>query len=160
MSSGGDETQPGTPATPQPNLQIVAQYIKDMSFENPGAPGGFTGNPELDMGVDLQARPVAQDHYEVVLHLRIKATGEGRALFMMELAYGALVRLTNIPEDVVQRILLIQPPHLMFPFARRIIADTVRDGGLPPLVIEPIDFVGLYQNKMAQAAAQPPAGAA
>ena len=156
MSSGGNEPQSNL----QPNIQIVGQYIKDLSFENPGAPAGFNGNPELDMGVDLQARPVGPDHYEVVLHLRIKASGEARTLFIMELSYAALVRLVNIPEDVIQRVLLIQPPHLMFPFARRIIADTVRDGGLPPLVIEPIDFAALYQNKMAQAAAQPPSGTA
>jgi preprotein translocase subunit SecB len=152
MSSGGSENQP--------NLQIVGQYIKDMSFENPGAPQGFNGNPEMDLGVDLQARPVAPDHYEVVLHTRIKATAENRTLFMMELAYASLVRLTNMPEEAIQRVLLIQAPHLMFPFARRIIADTVRDGGMPPLMIEPIDFVSLYQNKMAQQAAQQPSGTA
>ena len=152
MSSGGSENQP--------NLQIVGQYIKDLSFENPGAPQGFNGNPDMDLGVDLQARPVAPDHYEVVLHTRIKATSENRVLFMMELAYASLVKLSNMPEDAIQRVLLIQAPHLMFPFARRIIADTVRDGGMPPLMIEPIDFVGLYQNKMAQAAAQQPSGTA
>ena len=156
MSSGGSENQPN----PQPNLQIVGQYIKDLSFENPGAPQGFTGNPQMDMGVDLQARPVAPDHYEVVFHMRIKATGEDRTLFILELAYASLVRLTNMPEEAVQRVLMIQAPHLMFPFARRIISDVVRDGGMPPLVIEPIDFVSLYQNKMAQAAAQQPAGSA
>ena len=151
MSSDGTENKP--------NLQIVGQYIKDLSFENPGAPQGFPGNPEMDMGVDLQARPVGPDHYEVVLHTRVKASAESRVLFMMELAYAALVRLTNIPEEAVQQLLLIQVPQLTFPFARRIIADTVRDGGMPPLVIEPIDFISLYQTKMAQAA-QPPAGTA
>ena len=151
MSSDGSENKP--------NLQIIGQYIKDLSFENPGAPAGFAGNPDMDLGVDLQARPVGSDHYEVVLHMRVKASTENRTLFMMELAYAALVRLTNMPEDAVQQVLLIQAPHLIFPFARRIIADTVRDGGMPPLVIEPIDFVGLYQTKMAQAA-QPPAGMA
>jgi preprotein translocase subunit SecB len=156
MSSGGSETQ----ANLQPNLQIVGQYIKDLSFENPGAPAGFTGSPEMDMGVDLKARPVGPDHYEVVFHLRVKASTEERTLFILELAYGALVRLTNMPEDAVQRVLLIQAPHLMFPFARRIVADAVRDGGMPPLVIEPIDFVALYQTKMAQAAQQQPVGTA
>lgn len=159
MSSGGSETPPQ--ANLQPNLQVVAQYIKDLSFENPGAPQGFNGNPEMDLGVDLQARPMGPpDHYEVVLHTRVQATFEGRTLFMMELAYASLVRLVNMPEEAIQRVLLIQAPHLMFPFARRIIADTVRDGGMPPLVIEPIDFVNLYQTKMAQAAGQTPAGTA
>jgi preprotein translocase subunit SecB len=156
MSSGGSENQPN----PQPNLQIVGQYIKDLSFENPGAPQGFTGSPQIEMGVDLQAKPVGPDHYEVVFHMRIKASAEERTLFILELAYGALVRLTNMPEEAVQRVLLIQAPHLIFPFARRIISDVVRDGGMPPLVIEPIDFVSLYQSKMAQAAAQQPVGTA
>ena len=151
MSSGGGENKP--------NLQIVGQYIKDLSFENPGAPAGFAGNPDMDLGVDLQARPVGSDHYEVVLHMRVKASTENRTLFMMELAYAALVRLTNMPEDAVQQVLLIQAPHLIFPFARRIIADTVRDGGMPPLVIEPIDFNRLYQARLANAA-QAPVGSA
>jgi preprotein translocase subunit SecB len=151
MSSGGNETQPNL----QPNLQIVSQYIKDLSFENPGAPAGINGSPNMDMGVDLKVRPVGQDHFEVVFHMRIKASSEERTLFMLELAYGALVRLTNMPEEVVQQVLLIQAPILMFPFARRVIADVVRDGGLPPLVIEPIDFVQLYQARMTQAAQQP-----
>jgi preprotein translocase subunit SecB len=155
MSSGGSETPPNL----QPNMQIVGQYIKDLSFENPGAPAGFTGSPGMDMGVDLKVRPMGTDHYEVVFHIRIKASAEDRTLFILELAYGALVKLINMPEDAVQRVLLIQAPHLMFPFARRIIADAVRDGGMPPLIIEPIDFVALYQTKMAQAA-QPPAGTA
>jgi len=147
MSGEGTEKQPG--------LQIVGQYVKDLSFENPGAPAGFSGSPNMDMGVDLKARPVGPDHYEVVFHLRVKASNEERTLFMLELAYASLVRLVNVPEEAVQQLLLIQVPHLMFPFARRVVADVVRDGGMPPLVIEPIDFASLYQNRMAQAAQQP-----
>ena len=152
MSSGGIPNQP--------NLQIVGQYIKDLSFENPGAPAGFNGNPGMDMGVDLKARPISEDHYEVVFHLRVKAGAEDRTLFMLELAYAALVKLSNVPEEVVQQLLLIQVPHLMFPFARRVVADVVRDGGMPPLIIEPIDFASLYQTRMAQAASQAPIGSA
>jgi preprotein translocase subunit SecB len=147
MSAAGNEKQP--------NLQIVGQYIKDLSFENPAAPAGFTGSPNMDMGVDLKARPVGPDHYEVVFHLRVKASSEERTLFILELAYASLVRLVNMPEEAVQQLLLIQVPHLMFPFARRVVADVVRDGGMPPLVIEPIDFASLYQQRMAQAAQQP-----
>jgi preprotein translocase subunit SecB len=148
-----DMSAPGSER--QPNLQIMGQYVKDLSFENPGAPAGLSGNPNMDMGVDLKARPLGPDHYEVVFHLRVKASSEERTLFMLELAYASLVRLTNVPEEAVQQLLLIQVPHLMFPFARRVVADVVRDGGMPPLVIEPIDFAGLYQNRMAQAAQQP-----
>ena len=145
MSSGGGE----------PNLQIVGQYIKDLSFENPSAPQGFSGAPELDFGIDVQPRAVGPDHHEVVLHMRVRANSEGRALFLLELSYGALVRASNIPEDMLAVGLMVQTPYLMFPFARRIIADVVRDGGMPPLVIEPIDFAKLYQNRVAQAQAQP-----
>ena len=155
MSSGGSETQPNT----QPNLQVVGQYIKDLSFENPSAPMGFDQAPDLDLGIDLQARLVGDNTHEVVLAMRIKATAEGKAVFMLELAYASLVRLVNIPEDVAQRVLMIQAPHMMFPFARRVIADVVRDGGMPPLMIEPIDFSALYQAKLAKAA-QPVAGQA
>jgi preprotein translocase subunit SecB len=91
--------------------------------------------------------------------MRIKASHEGKAVFMLEVSYAALVRMTNIPEDATQPILLIQTPSLMFPFVRRIVADVVRDGGMPPLVIEPIDFMALYQSRLAQAS-KPPAGTA
>jgi preprotein translocase subunit SecB len=152
MSSDGGENKP--------NLQIIGQYIKDLSFENPGAPVVLGPSPEMDLGVDLQAKPAGPDHFEVVLSMRVRANIEGKPLFILELAYAALVRLVNIPEDVAQRMLLIQTPFMMYPFARRIMADMVRDGGMPPLMIEPIDFAALYQVKMAQAAQQPPAGTA
>ena len=139
----------------QPNLQIVAQYIKDLSFENPSAPGGFSGAPELDFGIDVQNRPVGPDHHEVVLHMRVRANGDGKPLFLLEMAYGALVRATNLPEEMLQPALMIQTPYMMFPFARRVVADVVRDGGMPPLVIEPIDFNMLYQTRVAKAAGTP-----
>ena len=146
MSSDGGENKP--------NLQIIGQYIKDLSFENPGAPAVLGANPEMDLGVDLQAKPAGADLFEVVLSLRIRANFEGKPLFILELAYAALIRMQNIPEDAVQRMLLIQTPYLMYPFARRILSDMVRDGGMPPLMIEPIDFGALYQAKMGLAAQQ------
>jgi preprotein translocase subunit SecB len=149
MSSAGGE----------PNLQIVGQYIKDLSFENPSAPQGFSGAPELDFGIDVQTRGVGPDHHEVVLHMRVRANGEGRPLFLLEMAYGALVRVANVPEEMLVVGLMVQTPYMMFPFARRIIADVVRDGGMPPLVIEPIDFAKLYQSRIAASQAQAPANA-
>ena len=146
MSSDGGENKP--------NLLIIGQYIKDLSFENPGAPAVLGTNPEMDLGVDLQAKPAGPDLFEVVLSLRIRANFEGKPLFILELAYAALIRMQNIPEDAVQRMLLIQTPYLMYPFARRILSDMVRDGGMPPLMIEPIDFGALYQAKMGLAAQQ------
>ncbi len=157
MSSGGT-AMPGPGEGSLPNLQVVGQYIKDLSFENPGAPAGLTQRPQIEFGIDVQAKRGDEHHFEVELKLRVHAKGEDRQLFLLELAYAGLFRLQNIPEEAMQPILLIQAPHMLFPFARRIVADVVRDGGMPPLMIEPIDFVALYQAKMGQAAAQPIAG--
>jgi preprotein translocase subunit SecB len=158
MSSEGlPEEQPA-----MPNLQVMAQYIKDLSFENPGAVGELTARPQIELGVDLNARRLDQpDMFEVELKVRVNATNEGKALFLLELAYAGAFRLTNIPDTGTQQaILLIQAPHMLFPFVRRIVSDVVRDGGMPPLMIEPIDFMALYQARVAQAAGQPTAGTA
>jgi preprotein translocase subunit SecB len=161
MSSiGAPEPGRANGAPSLPNFQIVGQYIKDLSFENPGAPAGLTQRPQIEFGIDVQARRGDDEHYEVELKLRVHAKGEDRQLFLLELAYAGLFRLQNIPEEAMQPVLLIQAPHMLFPFARRIVADVVRDGGMPPLMIEPIDFVALYQAKMGQAAAQSPVGTA
>ena len=136
----------------QPRIQIVAQYVKDMSFENPGAPTALAARPQIELGVDIQARRLDEQMYEVELKLRVSAKGpEDKALFLLELAYGGLMQIVNVPEDVMQQVLLIEGPHMLFPFARRIIADAVRDGGMPPLMIEPIDFANLYRSRMQQA---------
>jgi preprotein translocase subunit SecB len=142
----------GVPGMPQ--LAIVAQYIKDLSFENPGAPSGLTQRPQIEFGFDMNARRGDAEHFEVEMKMRVNATAEGKPLFLLELAYAGLFRLQNIPEDAVQQILMIQAPHMLFPFARRIVADVVRDGGMPPLMIEPIDFVALYQSRAAQGTQQ------
>jgi preprotein translocase subunit SecB len=150
MSGIGTQT-PGNGEQAMPNLQVVAQYIKDLSFENPGAPAGLTtARPQIDLGVDLQARRGDSEHFEVEMKLRVNAKADDKPLFLLELAYAGLFRLTNIPDEALQQILLIQAPFMLFPFARRIVADVVRDGGMPPLMIEPIDFVALYQSKLAQ----------
>ena len=161
MSSDGTATSgPGEGAPSAPNFQVVGQYIKDLSFENPGAPAGLTQRPQIEFGIDVQARRGDDAHFEVELKLRVHAKGDDRQLFLLELAYAGLFRLQNIPEEAMQPILLIQAPHMLFPFARRIIADVVRDGGMPPLMIEPIDFMALYQARIAQAAGQAPMGSA
>ena len=149
----------GTPDQSQmPNLQVMAQYIKDLSFENPGATGEITARPQIELGVDLNARRLegAPDMFEVELKIRVDAKSEGRPLFLLEVAYAGAFRLTNVPDTGTQQmILLIQAPHMLFPFVRRIVADVVRDGGMPPLMIEPIDFMQLYQARVAQATSAP-----
>ena len=149
-----------------PNLQVVGQYIKDLSFENPGVSTAISDRPQIELAVDLNAARMAEkDMYEVELKIRVDAKSEGRPLFLLEVAYAGAFRLTNVPDTGTQQmILLIQAPHMLFPFVRRIVADVVRDGGMPPLMIEPIDFMALYQARVAQAqgqfAAQQPQGTA
>ncbi len=134
-----------------PRIQVVAQYVKDLSFENPGAPASVTVRPQIDLGVDLQARRLENQLYEVELKLRVNAKSQDeKPVFLLELAYAGLLQIVNVPEDVLQQVLLIEGPHLLFPFARRIISDAVRDGGMPPLMIEPIDFAGLYRSRVEQ----------
>ena len=153
---------PANDPSQQPNLQVLAQYIKDLSFENPGAAAEINARPQIELGVDLNVRKLdANEIFEVELKIRVNSTHEGRPLFLMEVAYAGVFRLTNIPDTGAQQaILLIQAPHMLFPFVRRIVADVVRDGGMPPLMIEPIDFMALYQARVAQAAGQPTAGSA
>ncbi len=149
VPNGGE--QPSNGEDPNFRIQVIGQYVKDLSFENPAAPMSMNARPEIDLGVDLQARRLENDHFEVELKLRVSAKAEDKPVFLMELAYGGLFLIQNVPEDVLQQVLLIEAPHLLFPFARRIVADAVRDGGMPPLMIEPIDFAGLYRSRMAEA---------
>ncbi|MGB8363874.1 MAG: protein-export chaperone SecB [Rhizomicrobium sp.] len=132
-------------------IQIIGQYVKDLSFENPGAPLTLTVRPQIDLGVDLQARRLDPERFEVELKLRVSAKTEDKPVFLLELLYAGLFFIQSAPEELLQPILLIEGPHLLFPFARRIVADVVRDGGMPPLMVEPIDFAALYRAKTGQA---------
>ncbi len=152
MSEEG-QTPPTDNAEQQPTVGIVAQYIKDLSFENPGAPALMNQGPQgpqIDLGVDLQARRGDAEHFEVLLKLQVTAKAGDKTVFLLELAYAGLFRIVGVPEDMLQPLLLIQAPHMLFPFARRIVADVVRDGGMPPLMVDPIDFAALYQTKLSQ----------
>jgi preprotein translocase subunit SecB len=132
-------------------MQVIGQYVKDLSFENPGAPMNLTDRPQIDLGVDLQARRLDPERYEVELKLRVSAKGGEKTLFLLELAYAGLLQVTGTaPDEVIQQVMLIDAPMMLFPFARRIVADAIRDGGMPPLMIEPIDFAQLYRSKMSQ----------
>ena len=145
----------GGPPPQEVRVQVMGQYVKDLSFENPGAPGNaMNTRPQIDLGVDLQAKRLDQERYEVELKLRVTAKAEDKTLFLLELSYAGLFGIQNAPEEVVQQFLLIEGPHILFPFARRIVADVIRDGGMPPLMIEPIDFAALYRAR--QAGAQQP----
>jgi preprotein translocase subunit SecB len=144
-----------------PRLTILSQYIKDLSFENPRAPTSLEpGNsrPEIQVRVDTRAQELGSERYEVTFQLHCEAKSGNDPVFMVELTYAGLFSLSNVPQESLQPVLLIECPRLLFPFARRIVADATRDGGFPPLMIDPIDFVTLYrrrQEQQAQAGAQP-----
>lgn len=150
--------KPEQPAEP-PRLMIQTQYTKDLSFENPRAPLTLDQSqqrPEIAVRVDVRAQPLQDTRYEVVVQLNIDAKAGGETVFVLELSYAGVFQLLNIPKDSLQPLLLVECPRLLFPFARRIVADATRDGGFPPLMIDPIDFVALYRRRQeqAQAAAQ------
>lgn len=147
------ETAPQNP----PQLAINAQYVKDLSFESPGAPQSLVPSeqpPQIEVNVDVQAKGVADGLFEVVLILRATATQAGAAVFVTELTYGGLFTLLNFPQDQLEAVCLIECPRLLFPFARRIVADATRDGGFPPLMLEPIDFLQLYMRHRQMATEQ------
>jgi preprotein translocase subunit SecB len=144
-------------------ISVGAQYIKDLSFEVPGAPAIFTelsgAQPDLAVRVDLNATPLGGNAFEVVLNLAVDAKVGERVGFIVELTYGG-VFLLNVPEEHLQPVLLIEAPRLLFPFARQVIADVTSGGGLPPLMLQPIDFAALFRARLEQMAAQPAPDAA
>lgn len=144
----------------QPPLMVNGQYVKDLSFEVPGAPaifGEMNGNPDIPIHVDISVNPLQDNVFEVVLHIKVDAQLDGRPVFIAEVAYGGVFTV-NVPADQVQPLLLVECPRLLFPFARVIIADLTRDGGFPPLMIQPIDFIQLYRTRLAQSEAEGPVG--
>ncbi|QMW24401.1 protein-export chaperone SecB [Sandaracinobacteroides saxicola] len=139
----------GADAAPQ--VAILAQYVKDLSFENPNAPGSLQmqGQPRIDINVNVNARSGGDDMFEV--ELKIDATAkmpDDKTAFAVELLYAGLFRLKDIPQEALEPFLIVEAPRVLFPFARRVISDCTRDGGFPPLMLEPIDFGSLYLNQL------------
>ncbi len=171
MSETTPSPQPGGQAPQQP-LVVNIQYVKDLSFEVPGAPQIFTqlrAQPQVNINLDVQARRVqeGQSVFEVSLMIRAEAheaaggQGNGQAaavpptVFVAELTYAGVFTLTGLPDNAIEPVLLVECPRILFPFARNILADVTRDGGFPPVLLQPIDFVALWQARRAQAQAQP-----
>ncbi|MEH6527914.1 MAG: protein-export chaperone SecB [Sneathiella sp.] len=148
----------------QPSLAIITQYIKDLSFENPNAPQSLSpekGQPEVELGVNVQARAGDADMFDVELRISAKATHGTEVAFITELVYGGLFQMRNFPPNAMEMMCMIECPRLLFPFARRVVADATRDGGFSPLLLDPIDFKTLFENHKAQAmAGQQPMGTA
>ncbi|MEM9221371.1 MAG: protein-export chaperone SecB [Pseudomonadota bacterium] len=138
-------------AAQSPTVRVLAQYVKDLSFENPRAPVSLQKQdnaPPINIGVNVGARGLTENDFEVTLSLTAKA-GDGDALnFEVELQYAGVIRISGMQKEHVQPFLLIEGPRVLFPFARQILADAVRNGGFPPLMVDPIDFVALYKKNM------------
>ena len=154
----GGENQPagaaisnGNGAAPQ--LSVLTQYVKDLSFESPGAPLSLRPrekSPAININVNVQANPLADTDYDVSLTLTAKAEDGDNVLFNVELVYGGVFRVANFPQEHVLPVLFVECPRLLFPFARQIIAECTRNGGFPPLMIDPVDFAQMFQRRMAE----------
>ncbi len=160
-------TNGGAPTAPQSaNAQfgVLAQYVKDFSFENPGAPQSLAPQqtqPQIGIQINVTPKQLSNTDFEVELKIEGKATIGTNVLFNFELAYAGVFRLQNIAQEHVGPVVMIECPRLLFPFAREVVARGVAAGGFPPLMVDPVDFVSLYQQKMAelQKQQQPPATA-
>ncbi|MEO0467442.1 MAG: protein-export chaperone SecB [Pseudomonadota bacterium] len=152
-----DTSAPQTPATPQqpggptpsgPQLRALSQFVKDLSFENPGTNPGEE-RPNIDLNIDVSAVPHKQGNgiYEVSLKLSAKAHTPSVTMFLIELDYGGLFQVVGMSDSEAEATLLIECPRMLFPFARRLMADITREGGFPPLLIDPVDFVQLYRTQ-------------
>lgn len=145
-----------------PQLNVLAQYVRDFSFENRNAPRSLmpqSDQPAINIQINVNARPLSETDYQVDLVIEGKAEHENLVLFSFELTYGGVFRVNNIAAESVHPVVLIECPRLLFPFARQIIADAVRNGGFPPLLLEPVDFSALYRQRIAElqsAAPTPP----
>jgi preprotein translocase subunit SecB len=137
----------------QSQFTVLAQYIKDFSFENPNAPQSLTPlqqAPQIGVQINVSAKPLSDTDFEVTLKIDGKAENNGSLLFNLELEFAGIFRLRNIPRETLNMMMLIECPRILFPFAREIVATTVRNGGFPPLLLEPVDFVALYRQRLAQ----------
>jgi len=139
-----------------PAAGMISQYVKDLSFENPRAPAVYQSQsaPEIDVQFNIGANQVADEVHEVVLKIEVRADTEGQPAFIVDLSYAGLFGFRNVPADQIQPFLLGEAPRLLFPFARRVVADAIRDGGFPPLLLEPMDFGALYQQQLQAQGAQ------
>ena len=134
-----------------PQFTVMAQFIKDLSFENPNAPKTLQGpgeNPNMQISVNVNAKKVADDTYEVDLDFEAHAKNDAGVIYNLELVYAGLFKLANLPQEALQPVLFIDCPALIFPFVRRLVADLTQEGGFPPMAIDPINFAALYQQNI------------
>jgi preprotein translocase subunit SecB len=160
---GNGQSNPPPPAPEPQQLIFNAQYIKDLSFENPRAPQSLiqqTAQPSVDINVDVKAQNLGPEVFEVILTINATARAQDEPVFLVELAYGAVVTVKNATPEMLAPLILVEAPRIVFPFARAIIANATRDGGFPPLMINPIDFAELLRRQQADAQAASAPGSA
>ena len=146
---------PGGPFDPSqaPGIRVLAQFIRDLSFENPRAPDSLNlgaASPQMDVGVEMNARSRNDGLFEVDLKLTASAQRDGSAVFHCELLYGGLFALAGVPEPDMEMVLMTECPRFLFPFARQIVSEMSSQGGFPPFMLDPIDFMGIYMAQKAQ----------
>ena len=149
-SNAESTSAPAAQTSAAPQIGIQSQYVKDLSFENPGAPGSLVAGanaPDIQVNVEVQARLLQNDSYEVALHITASGKNGQTTLFMLDLTYAAVCRVLGVPKESLQPVLLVECPRMLFPFARRVLSDATRDGGFPPLMLNPIDFTALYRQQ-------------
>jgi preprotein translocase subunit SecB len=149
-----DQASNGNDTNPQ--VGLISQYVKDLSFENPNAPQVYQwqSQPQIDVQFNIGAQMLGENVHEVALKIEVTARAEDRTAFAVELVYAGLFGIRNLPHEQLQPFLLAEAPRLLFPFARRVVADSVQDGGFPPLMLDPIDFAALYMQRAAQSQAE------
>jgi preprotein translocase subunit SecB len=141
-----------------PAIRVLAQFIRDLSFENPRAPDSLhsqQGQPAIDLGVEMSARGRPDGLFEVDLKLIATAARENEAVFHLELVYGGLFAISGVAEADIEPVLLVEAPRYLFPYARRVVSDMTSEGGFPPFLLEPLDFASIYAQRKAAAAQQP-----
>ena len=157
-NNGGQQPQQDLAPENAPQLGVLAQYTKDLSFENPNAPQSLQPQqkqPAINININVTPRQLTATDFEVELKLEGKAEIDSLVLFSFDLSYAGVFRLQNIPQENLGPAVMIECPRLLFPFAREIVARAIVNGGFPPLMLDPVDFVALYRQKMAQQTPQP-----
>lgn len=146
LTNGAD----GAAAAEAPQVAALAQYVKDLSVENPSAPQVYQWNeqPQLDVQFNIQVNKIADEVHEVVLKIDASARSQSGVQFVLDLSYAGIFGLRNLPEEALPAFLLVEAPRLLFPFARQIVASSIQDAGFPPLMLDPIDFAGIYMSQL------------
>jgi preprotein translocase subunit SecB len=159
--SNGKPAEKAATAPPPVQVKVAGQYIKDLSFENPNIgkllkePGD---SPNLQLAINVNAQGVGPDLYETSIDFNAQATNEHGTVYELELVYAGLFKIQNIPQQALEPFLLVNCPSILFPFLRRIVADISREGGFPPLLLDPFDFAALYMRRKEELAGKKPAG--